>query len=95
MISEYYVTVDTVEEDGTEWNHLLKMVLHGKEYLISTTTTAPLGQVGTHLWVRWTRLVCDNVTTLEQRHGYLVSGRVKLCTAFDVEENCETNNCSK
>lgn len=81
---EYYVYIDTVEEDGAEWNHLLRMNIRGKEYLISATTPSALGQGGSRLWVAWSALECHKVTTLEQAGDRLVTGKVSLCTAFNV-----------
>jgi hypothetical protein len=84
---EYYVTIDTAEEDGSEWNHLLKMVVRGKEYLISATAPTQLGHAGDRIWVTWSRLECDNVTTIEQVGDRFVSGKVNLCTATNVRDN--------
>ena len=86
-MSEYYVTIDTAEEDGTEWNHLLRLVVRGKEYLISATTPSALGREGDRVWLKWSRLECDNVTTIEENRGVFFTGKVKICTAFDVEES--------
>jgi hypothetical protein len=84
---EYYVTIDTVEEDGPEWNHLLKMVVRGKEYLISATASSALGQKGSRLWVVWSALECDKVITMEEAPGQFVTGQIFLCTATDVRDN--------
>ncbi len=83
---EYYVYIDTAEQDGSEWNHLLRLVVKGKEYLISATTPLVLGQVGSRLWVTWSELECHKVTTVEEVPGRFVTGKVNLCTAFDVRK---------
>jgi len=83
-MSEQYVTVDTVEQDGQEYNHLLRLVVHGREYLISATTPSALGQEGSRVWVTWSELECHKVTTVEEAPGRFVPGSAFLCTAFDV-----------
>lgn len=85
-MSEYYVYVDTVEQDGSAYNHLLRMQVKGKEYLISAVTRQPLGTAGGRAWVTWRDLDCDTVHTLEQSGARLISGQVKVCTAFDVRK---------
>jgi len=85
-MSEYYVTVDTVEQDGSEYNHLLRMIVRGQEYLVSATTPTALGRGGDRLWLTWSELECHKVTTIEEAPGKFVTGRVKLCTAFDVRK---------
>lgn len=86
-MSEYYVTIDTVEEDGMEWNSLLRLVVAGKEYLISAVTVEKLGKPNDRLWVEWSKLECDTVSTIEENRGVFFVGKVKLCTATDVREN--------
>jgi hypothetical protein len=83
---EYYVQVDTIEQDGSAYNHLLRMVVKGKEYLISATTRHPLGSPGGRVWVTWRDLDCDTVHTLEQGGARIVTGQIKLCTAYGVEK---------
>lgn len=83
-MSEYYVYIDTVEQDEQAVNHLLRMQVKGKEYLISATTRSPLGTAGGRVWVTWRDLDCDTVHTLEQSGARLISGQVKICTAFGV-----------
>jgi hypothetical protein len=83
---EYYVYIDTAEQDGSEWNHLLRLVVKGKEYLISATAPSALGQGGDRRWVTWSELECHKVTTVEEVPGRFVTGKVNLCTAFDVRK---------
>lgn len=86
-MSEYYVIVDTVEQDGHEWNHLLTMVVKGQEYLVSATTDHRLGGEGSRLWVSWSELSCHTITTIEDINGRIVSGSVNLCTAYGIGES--------
>lgn len=83
---EYYVYVDTIEQDGQAVNHLLRLVVKGKEYLISATTRSSLGAAGSRTWVTWRDLDCDTVHTLEQAGARIVTGQVKLCTATDARK---------
>lgn len=85
-MSEYYVYVDTVEQDGFAYNHLLRLMVKGKEYLISAVTRSPLGTAGGRVWVTWRDLDCDTVHTLEQSGARIVTGQVKLCTAYEVKK---------
>jgi len=85
-MSEYYVYVDTVEQDGFAYNHLLRLMVKGKEYLISAVTRSPLGTAGGRVWVTWRDLDCDTVHTLEQTGTRIVTGQVKLCTAYEVKK---------
>jgi hypothetical protein len=85
-MSEYYVTVDTVEQDGLEWNHLLRLVIRGQEYLISATAPTALGQEGNRLWLTWSELECNKVTTIEAVGDMFVTGQLFLCTATDVRK---------
>lgn len=85
-MSEYYVYVDTVEQDGPAYNHLLRMVVRGKEYLISATTRKPLGNNGDRIWVTWRDLDCELVHTLEQASSRIITGQVQLCTAYEVKK---------
>jgi len=85
-MSEYYVYIDTVEQDGQAVNHLLRLVVKGKEYLISATTRSPLGTAGGRVWVTWRDLDCDTVHTLEQSGARIVTGQVKLCTAYEAKK---------
>jgi hypothetical protein len=81
---EYYAIIDTVEQDDSGWNHLLRLVIRGQEYLISATAPSALGQDGDRLWVTWSALECHKVTTVEAIGDRFVPGSVFLCTAFDV-----------
>lgn len=81
---EHYVYIDTVEQDGSEYNHLLRMIVRGQEYLVSATAPTALGQGGDRIWVVWSALECHKVTTVEQAGDRFVSGQVFLCTATDV-----------
>lgn len=83
---EYYVYIDTVEQDGQAVNHLLRLMVKGKEYLISAVTKKPLGSNGDRVWVTWRDLDCDTVHTLEQSGARIIIGQVKLCTATDVRK---------
>lgn len=85
-MSEYYVYIDTVEQDGSAYNHLLRMVVKGKEYLISATTRHPLGPPEGKIWVTWHDLDCDTVHTIEQVGARVMAGQVKLCTATDARK---------
>ena len=85
-MTEYYVQVDIVEQDGQAYNHLLRLQIKGKEYLISATTRQPLGSAGGRVWVTWRDLDCDTVHTVEQVGTRLVTGQVKLCTAVDARK---------
>ena len=85
-MSEYYVYIDTVEQDGLAYNHLLRLMVKGKEYLISAVTKKPLGSNGDRTWVTWRDLDCDTVHTLEQAGARIVTGQVKLCTAHEVKK---------
>lgn len=79
-MSEYYVQVDTVEQDGDDYNHLFHMQYHGSEYLISGTARVPLGLPGMKVWLTWPRMTCDVVHTVEQVGQRFVAGQVRLCS---------------
>lgn len=83
---EYYVHIEAVEQDGQAVNHLLRLQIRGKEYLISATTRHPLGTAGGRVWVTWRDLDCDTVHTVEQVGAKVVAGQVKLCTATDARK---------
>jgi hypothetical protein len=83
-MSEHYVYVDTAEQDGSECNHLLRMIVRGKEYLISATAPTALGQEGSRVWVTWSEMECHKVITMEEAPGQFVTGQIFLCTATNV-----------
>jgi hypothetical protein len=86
-MSEYYAKVEVVEQEGAEFNHLFYLVYHGKEYLISWTGDTQIGLPGTKVWVTWSALQCKEVQTVEQSGRVFVAGRVKLCTASNLEKS--------
>lgn len=77
---EYYVHIDTVEQDGEDYNHLFHMQIRGEEYLVSATSRVQLGLPGMRVWLTWRGMECDLVHTVEQVGQTFISGQVRLCT---------------